>query len=208
MSQERLLSTAIEHFGLHGFEGASTRGIATAAGTAMSSITYHYGGKQGLYLAAADHIATSMRTMAGPVLEAIQRNPSATREEACQRVVEMLNRFAMMMIAEDSQPWARFIIREQMQPTEAYERLYRGFWGEVMETLLALVRRARPDFDEEEARITLVSLFGPVLALRAGRASVLRILDRDQLDPAISIAICDRLRRNALRILSPEGTSA
>ena len=36
------------------------RAIATAAGTTMSSITYHYGGKQGLYLAAARHIADQM----------------------------------------------------------------------------------------------------------------------------------------------------
>ena len=60
MVQQRLLEIAVREFGLKGLEGASTRGIAAAAGTAMSSITYHYGGKEGLYLAAADHIAAQM----------------------------------------------------------------------------------------------------------------------------------------------------
>ena len=55
MLQHRLLEIAIAEFAAQGLEGASTRGIATAAGTAMSSITYHYGGKEGLYLAAADY---------------------------------------------------------------------------------------------------------------------------------------------------------
>jgi AcrR family transcriptional regulator len=54
---DRLLDTAIDQFGRKGLEGASTRAIATAADTAMSSITYHYGGKEGLYLAAARRIA-------------------------------------------------------------------------------------------------------------------------------------------------------
>ena len=57
MIRERLLSVAIERFGESGFEGASTRDIAQAADTAMSSITYHFGGKEGLYLACADFIA-------------------------------------------------------------------------------------------------------------------------------------------------------
>jgi len=63
MVQNRLLETAIREFGAKGRDGASTRDIATAAGTAMSSITYHFGGKDGLYLAAADHLAEGMREL-------------------------------------------------------------------------------------------------------------------------------------------------
>ncbi len=65
MVQQRLLDIAVEAFGRHGLEGASTREIAKAAGTAMSSITYHYGGKEGLYLAAAEHVAKEMGDDAG-----------------------------------------------------------------------------------------------------------------------------------------------
>src|SRR3954447_768260 len=65
---DRLLDTAIDQFGRRGIEGASTRAIAAAAGTTMSSITYHYGGKQGLYLAAARHIADQMGKRMAPAL--------------------------------------------------------------------------------------------------------------------------------------------
>ena len=54
-----ILIFAVREFGSKGLDGASTRGIAEAAGTAMSSITYHFGGKEGLYLAAAEHIAAA-----------------------------------------------------------------------------------------------------------------------------------------------------
>src|SRR5438552_17576968 len=69
---QRLLDAAIDHFGRKGIEGASTRGIAAAAGTTMSSITYHYGSKQGLYLAAARHIADQMGDRMAPALAASQ----------------------------------------------------------------------------------------------------------------------------------------
>src|SRR5580693_10282184 len=67
---DRLLDTAINQFGRKGIEGASTRAIATAAGTTMSAITYHYGSKQGLYLAAARHIAEQMGARMAPALAA------------------------------------------------------------------------------------------------------------------------------------------
>ena len=41
---DRLLDTAIDHFGRKESMKRSTRAIASAAGTTMSSITYHYGG--------------------------------------------------------------------------------------------------------------------------------------------------------------------
>src|SRR3546814_4551512 len=66
MIQNRLLETAVREFGRKGLDGASTRGLAKAAGTAMSSITYHYGRKEGLYLAAADYIVSQMDDGAHP----------------------------------------------------------------------------------------------------------------------------------------------
>lgn len=68
MVQQRLLDIAIAEFGARGLEGASTREIARAAGTAMSSITYHYGGKDGLYLAAASYIAEQIGDHMAPVI--------------------------------------------------------------------------------------------------------------------------------------------
>ena len=77
MVSTTLLDTAIDQFGRYGFDGASTREIARASGTAMSSITYHFGGKQGLYLAAAEHIAAAIRALQG---ETTARAVAAGRE--------------------------------------------------------------------------------------------------------------------------------
>ena len=130
MLQQRLLDIAIAEFGAKGLEGASTRGIAKAAGTAMSSITYHYGGKEGLYLAAADHIAAQIGEHMAPALELGALSPGMTASAARTAVQHILARFIETMGTKNS-AFSLFIVREQMEPTEAFDRIYGGLMGKL-----------------------------------------------------------------------------
>ena len=51
-----LLDAALQEFAAHGFEGASTRRIAAAAGTHQPQINYHFESKDALWKAAVDHL--------------------------------------------------------------------------------------------------------------------------------------------------------
>lgn len=51
-----LLDAALQEFAAHGFEGASTRAIAKAAGTHQPQINYHFDSKEALWQAAVDHL--------------------------------------------------------------------------------------------------------------------------------------------------------
>jgi TetR/AcrR family transcriptional regulator len=51
-----LLDAALTEFAAHGFEGASTRSIAAAAGTHQPQINYHFESKDALWKAAVDHL--------------------------------------------------------------------------------------------------------------------------------------------------------
>lgn len=202
MVSRTLLDTAIDQFGMYGFEGASTRDIARASGTAMSSITYHFGGKEGLYLAAADHIAACIREIQGPGLDAARGFVDGTREEAIEAILSVLDNFAQMMVRPESDAWSQFIIREQQHPTEAFDRLYKGMMCSVTDVFTELIGRVRDDLGERELKATSILLFGQALILRAGRASVCRVLEVDSIDEATSALLRARLRANALCILS------
>lgn len=202
MLSSSLLDAAIDQFGRLGFEGASTRAIARASGTAMSSITYHFGGKQGLYLAAADHIAQSIREMQGAALAEARGAAEGSRDEAALAMAAVLDSFALMMLRPETEGWARFIIREQQFPTQAFDRLYEGSMAEIVGVVLALVGRARPDLDDAGARATALLLVGQALILRAGRASVTRVLGIETIDDASATLLRARLRANVLCILS------
>ncbi|UIJ44527.1 CerR family C-terminal domain-containing protein [Sphingomonas cannabina] len=197
-----LLDTAIEHFGRNGYEGASTRAIANASRTAMSSITYHFGGKKGLYLAAADHIAAGIAERQAEVLQRVREAGAATREQAIEEVLMLLESLARMMLAKDTEHWARFIIREQQFPTEAFHRIFGGAMQPIAETLIGLVGQVRTDLDPRELRATAVLMVGQVLMLRAGHAAVCRVFEVLEIDRDLADLLIRRLRANARCILS------
>ncbi len=202
MISETLIETAIDRFGRLGFEGASTRDIARASGTAMSSITYHFGGKQGLYLAAADHIAACITERLAPVVVAAEQAETGSAEQAIDRLLAVLDTVAVMMMAPESEAWSHFIVREQQSPSEAFDRLYDGAMRRIVDLFVLLVSRIRTDLDDRELRATGLTLFGQALVLRVCRATVCRVLGTDAIDGPTATLMRQRLRANALCILS------
>lgn len=201
MKSEPLLDTAIEQFGRHGFEGASTRQIAKASGAAMSSITYHFGGKEGLYLAAADRIGRGISEIQAPIFAAARAAAIESREQAVEWLLRLIDGFGLMMLRPETETWARFIIREQLDPTEAFDRIYRGAMEPLAETFVALLKRIRTDLDDREVRAMALLFFGQALVLRAGRASVCRVMGVDRIGEDTATLLRARLRANVHCIL-------
>jgi TetR/AcrR family transcriptional regulator, regulator of cefoperazone and chloramphenicol sensitivity len=176
---ERLLDIAIAHFGERGAHGISTRDIARDAGTPMSSITYHFGGKDGLYLAAAERVAARMGALMAPAFEraATLCGPDGDAGDARAALHVLTNRAVEVMVGPESEPLARFIMREQANPTEAFQRLYGGAMGGMMGRWVELLQRVAPrPMPEAEARLRAHALIGQILVFRTARASVLRSL--------------------------------
>jgi AcrR family transcriptional regulator len=198
--QSRLLDIAISEFGSKGLEGASTRAIAAAAGTAMSSITYHYGGKDGLYLAAADRIAERMSAMMTEPFDV----PAGVVEDAAAartRIHRICARLADKMASSESADWTLFVLREQMKPSEAFERIYGGVMGQMVRKISDLVCIATGCADIRTGRIATITLMGQVLMLRGSRATCLKLLERDTLEPSDILDIKARIDANIDAIL-------
>jgi len=198
--QQRLLEIAIEQFGQHGLDGVSTREIAAAANTAMSSITYHYGGKEGLYLAAADEVAKQMGDMAA--VQAFERvvqlgDPTAARGA----IAEIVRQFLHRVQDEHSNAWALFIMREQLHPTEGFERIYAGPMGHTARALVELTCVATGTKDRDAARLAAISMIGQVLVMKAARATCRKMLERETLSPDIIEDYAARVTANIDAIL-------
>lgn len=179
-SDAALLKAAIAVFGARGLEGASTRDIARAAGRPMSAITYHFGGKEGLYLACARHIAETMATILSPEIVAAglenQANPSLNdRGIARAALCRIFHAYVGAMVRPETASFASFVSREQMEPTAAFNILYDGVIGKMaghVASLLIIVSGGR--IDALEANVRTIALLGQVLAFRFSRAAVLR----------------------------------
>lgn len=198
----RLIESAIDQFGRAGFDGASTREIASASGTTMSSITYHFGSKQGLYLACADHIANQIQAIHAEPMTAIRSDPPRHAETARTALIGLLENFGRLMLAPQSEAWSQFIVREQQRPTEAFERLYARVMQPMLETAIALLAIARPSLDETARRNLVLNVVGMALILRLGRACVSRVMGVSDLDADTSQTLIAGLRRTALELLT------
>lgn len=184
---DHLLTIAIDRFGRAGLEGASTRDIAGAAGKPLSAITYHFGGKEGLYLAAAEHIA---KQLGGWLAPALARSHEICAEdgdpEAARAALHgILGAAIVIMTREETEAFARFIVREQADPTEAFTILYDGVMGPASDRVCALVHcAAGKRIAHTEARLRTLMLIGQILMFRVCRATVLRGMGWSAIGPA------------------------
>ena len=197
-TREKLLNAAIDVFGRHGFDGATTRMLAEAAGVNQQAIPYYFGGKDGLYVATADFIAAAINLRVKGVRERIRTRLAGAdagggaigKAQARALLGEIVQRMATLFAGSESEPWARFIVREQMQPTEAFRRLYDGVMSPLLDVICRLVGilLAEPA-ESEHVRLRSLSLLGSVLVYRMAHAATLAKLEWKQVGPREMAAI-------------------
>ena len=72
-TRERVIRVATGLFARHGFDGVSTRAIASAAGVNAPALQYYFDSKRGLYRACAEAIMTSIWSRLRPRVEEVER---------------------------------------------------------------------------------------------------------------------------------------
>ena len=75
----KLLKAALLAFSTRGYDASSTRGIETEAGVKRGLINYHYGSKEALWKAAADHLMSMTERDLGAALETVKQMDEEAR---------------------------------------------------------------------------------------------------------------------------------
>ncbi|MFZ5710916.1 MAG: CerR family C-terminal domain-containing protein [Pseudomonadota bacterium] len=181
-AQFKLLEVAIDLFGQMGLDGVGTRRIAEGAGVQMSAITYYFRSKEGLYLACAEHIAAMMRVRIAPLMETGVDGRAMV--DAKTRVEAIVSGMAVIMMQPEMAPIARFVVREQMNPTPAFSILYDGAMRQVAETVIALLHSiSRGRLSDEDITTRCFALMGQVFAFRFARATLERVTNWSAVGP-------------------------
>lgn len=180
-TRRRLIDAALDAFGKYGFDGASTRAIAKAANANLAAIPYHFGGKEGLHVAVAEHIVDEVTSRLGTVVgeagRMLERGALGPVEARAMLHAMLENSAAMLLGHPEAIRWAPFIIREQMQPSAAFDAIYDGFMGRahIMATRLFAIATGR-DAAAQDTIVRTFALFGQLVVFRLGRAIVERRL--------------------------------
>lgn len=216
-TREALLTAAIEVFGRDGYDAASTRSIAQAAGANQALIGYHFRGKSGLYHAALEHIVAQVRARLGALVAQVESELDAkparggkrvAAERALAQIHRLTDAYVAMLAGEASSAWARLILREQQNPSAEFAVLYDGFMKRVLGLTARLVARIRGTApDAPETRLTVLTIFGQALVFRAARATVMRQMRWKSIGADEIAQIQAQVRRNVSAMLGKEGQS-
>jgi AcrR family transcriptional regulator len=185
-----LIRAALDLFGAKGFEAASTRAVAAAAGANLASIAYHFGGKEGLRLACADHVVETVRSMLAPALAAAGAQPlsPAAARALLERVLAAFVGF--LVVRPEAQSIARFVVREMFEPTEAFDRIYADAFAPMHERLCAVWATATgAPADAPATKLATLAMLGQILYFRVARRVALRRLGWSDIGPREGEAI-------------------
>jgi len=198
-----LVSAALAAFGDKGYDAASTREIASAAGANAAMIAYHFGGKEGLRAACADHIAGRVREIAA--------GPAALGAETPAAAAEALRGFLRALVRglvadEAARPLARFLMRELADPSPAFERIYEAAFAPLHARLCRLwALAAGGDAESEETRLQVFASLASVVYFRIARAPILRRMGWADIGPQEAAAVETILLANLDAALARQG---
>lgn len=199
-TRRRLIAAGLAAFSAHGYDGVTTRALANRASVNQSAIPYHFGGKEGVYLAVADAICDNLAARIAPLLA--QATAHGDPGEALPALLAALYQLSQ----SDATDRERFtlIVFEQQHPGAAFERFHTRVLQPVLDTLARLIGTLRLQPPEDEAiRLQAHMLLGLVSSLISGRASFERQFGSDrQLTPARRAAVATELHRMAADFVS------
>jgi TetR/AcrR family transcriptional regulator, regulator of cefoperazone and chloramphenicol sensitivity len=181
-ARARLLDAAAEIFGTYNLEGATTRQLAEQAGVNQAAIPYYFGGKEGLYLATVEHFFAVHAPRVQSVVAEVQSRLAAQtvdRDEALNLLKKLLEMMLEVLLRQQTnRSFGRIIIREQMQPTKAFDLIYERVIRHVHEAISALLaivldRKA----DDRSVILRAQMIVGQILIFLSGRETIRRRLN-------------------------------
>ena len=177
-ARDKLLSAGTEVFAVQGFAGVSIRELATAAGVNSALISYHFGGKAGLYEA----VVTAQYERLVGKFEAIAAS-TATMEEKIRMYADVIRRNH----TEDQPLMARLIQGELTSPTACLENVVRKYTVRIAGIISGVLRQGiqsgtfRQDIDPVFAAMTLAGMLNFYFILREVTKSIVpEFAGRDQ----------------------------
>lgn len=174
-TEQRLLDAAGEVFAEFGFRAATVRQICEKAGANIAAVNYHFGDKEGLYLAVLRSVPDA-HAEKYPPHSGLSRN--ATPEQQLRGYVQAL----LQRVFDPGRPgWhAKLIAREMAEPTRALGTLLEDLARPLHRELADIVRRLLGSRATDEiVRLAALSVMGQCVYYHHARA-VMRHLYPEQ----------------------------
>ncbi len=209
-ARQRLLEAGRDVFGSLNLEGATTRQIAQRAGVNQAAIGYYFGGKEGLYEAVIEELLHTKFELVRPTVIEVQKQLAVGipgKETALALLKRLLFVLLETVLTQGAHStWARILMREQMQPTAAFNLLYERAIRRVHETVSTLLANIL-GLSTTDPKVILRAhmLVGQVLIFLSGQETIRRRLSLEVYSAA-EVALIKEALAQQLDLLASEIT--
>lgn len=186
LTKEKLINEGIKQFALYGINGVRTRQLAESAGVNQSAIPYHMGGKMGVYAAVIHKIAADLAQMSNVGVFDVQFEQ--LKAQASHEVIEaesllrlLIKGLGLALLSPGHEYYSILILREQLEPTENAEIIFKEFIEPFHSRLTSLVQFITNE-DRATAIISAHALIGQVLGFVIAKKSLLKRLNQENID--------------------------
>jgi AcrR family transcriptional regulator len=206
-TRHRIIEAAVELFGEHGFEGASTRDIAARAGVNAPALQYYFENKEGVYRACVEALANDALKTLGPAIEHAQAvlRENADTAALIGAFIRIQEAIADGAFAKASSPGRRmFFAREQAghEPESATQILACRIREPVNHASAALVARiSGRAVDDPVTLIRNFSLLGQLVIFHVAHRSTLSVLGWKSIDAEKAEQLKSIVREQTLTLL-------
>lgn len=211
ITREALIEAAMTVFAHKGYDSASNREIAQLTQVNQALIGYHFGNKEGLYLAVFRVISEKIQLHISTTINEIEENlnqlprgENATpydQQRCISLLLKLVEGMARIFTDQKLKQSAQLILHEQQNPTQAFDILYDGFMKRSLKVVTKMVQYIRPQYTQEDASLIVAAILGQTLVFRAARTTLLRHLEWSEIGPLQVNTIVKRLKSNVRAIL-------
>jgi AcrR family transcriptional regulator len=205
-TRTRIVLAGLKLFGEKGFDGASTRDIATAAGVNAPALQYYFDGKEGLYVACVEHIVDRVWERVGDVVALAEKalESKADDEALIEAFCAIQARVAQFMFtSQEASDWRLFMARQQAGggPAAGFQVFFQRVNRRMRAVTAGIVGRliGLPPSDDE-TQIRTMALNGQLTTFQVIRRSALAALNWDSVD-APRLELLQRIIREHTMIL-------
>lgn len=182
-----MIRAALDVFGRHGFDGATTRMLAQQAGMNLGAIPYYFGSKDDLYAQAAQYLGQYIEARQTVLLSDLARATQGVsqREALCDHVVAFLTAQAHALLSQNIPvSWMQFFLRAQGETGPAFEHLNRQVITPAQQVVVPLIARIVGRSTDDPVTLTLTFLgIHQALYIRLADSTLMRRMNWDAITP-------------------------
>jgi AcrR family transcriptional regulator len=205
-TRARIIRTALSLFGERGFDGVSTRDIATQAGVPAPSLQYYFTNKEGLYAACIADIQAAAAKAVGPALEALDAllRAKATDGQIIDGYCTALDGLADFMFASPDAA-SRALFMRRIMPTKSTlmkADASKGTGARLLDSCTKVIARLSDGgIAEDEMRMMALAITGQLFSFHFSRDYLKVLLGNDEITPEQLTTLKQIVRRQTTLLL-------